>query len=167
MKHLQLAQSKIKSPAEIKHLLSVWRFKNEKIVFTNGCFDILHQGHIHLLSAAADFGKHLIIGLNSDASIQRIKKPGRPLQTQASRALVLAALNVADAIIIFDEETPKELIEFINPDVLIKGGDYTIDTIVGADTVLKNGGSVEVIPLLPGFSTSNIEEKILLNLPRK
>ena len=167
MKHLELIQKKIKTATEIKHLLSVWRFKEEKIVFTNGCFDILHQGHIHLLSAAADLGKHLIIGLNSDASIQRIKKPGRPLQTEQSRALVLAALNFVDSVIIFDEDTPQNLIELILPDVLVKGGDYTIDTIVGAKTVLENGGDVQVIPLLAGFSTTNIEDKIKSNLPYK
>src|SRR5437764_6310104 len=109
MNHLQLVQNKIIPAAQLTHPLSIWCFKEEKIVFTNGCFDILHKGHIHLLSAAADLGKHLIVGVNSDASIHRIKKPGRPLQDETSRALVIASLSFVDMVVLFDEDTPLEL----------------------------------------------------------
>ena len=140
----------------------MWQMLSQKIVFTNGCFDILHAGHIHTLTTAADFGKKLIVGLNTDASVSKLK-PGRPLQNQDSRALVLSALNCVDAIILFEEETPLELINFIQPDVLVKGGDYSIDQIVGSKEVIASGGKVEVVPLLKGFSTTSIEEKIKKN----
>jgi rfaE bifunctional protein nucleotidyltransferase chain/domain len=160
MNHLQLVQNKITAAGNLQHLLAVWRFKEEKIVFTNGCFDILHKGHIHSLSAAADLGKHLIVGVNSDASIQRIKKPGRPMQDETSRALVIAALDFVEAVVIFSEDTPLETIKQIKPDVLVKGGDYTIETVVGSDFVLSYGGKVELIPILAGYSSTAVEEKV-------
>ena len=148
------------SKDKLKNKLALWHFKNQKVVFTNGCFDILHQGHIHLLTQAKAMGNLLIVGLNSDASVSRLKGEGRPLQNEQSRALILASLTVVDAIIIFDEDTPSNLIQAISPHVLVKGGDYTLNTVVGAEDVLAKGGTVEIIPLVEGESTSAIEEKI-------
>jgi D-glycero-beta-D-manno-heptose 1-phosphate adenylyltransferase len=149
------------SLAQLQKQLHVWRFKGDKIVFTNGCFDILHAGHIHTLASAADFGNRLIVGLNTDDSVRNIKKPGRPLQNEQSRALILAANDLVDAVILFDEKTPEELITQIKPDVLVKGGDYKPNEIAGADFVIANGGRVEIVALLEGYSTTAIEEKIL------
>ncbi len=159
MSRLDSIQKKIVSKNELGKLIHLWQLLSQKIVFTNGCFDILHAGHIHTLSTSADFGNRLIVGLNTDASVSKLK-PGRPLQNQDSRALVLAALNCVDAIILFDEETPLEFIKFIMPDVLVKGGDYSIEQIVGSKEVIASGGTVNVVPLLKGFSTTAIEEKI-------
>ena len=160
MDYLDAYQQKIISKDKLKNKLALWHFKNQKVVFTNGCFDILHQGHIHLLTQAKAMGNLLIVGLNSDASVSRLKGEGRPLQNEQSRALILASLTVVDAIIIFDEDTPSNLIQAISPHVLVKGGDYTLNTVVGAEDVLAKGGTVEIIPLVEGESTSAIEEKI-------
>ena len=160
MNHLEAVQQKIMSLQDLLRLRNIWLFKSEPVVFTNGCFDLLHKGHIHSLTEAASFGKHLVIGLNSDESIRRIKKDGRPIQDQTSRALVLAALSCTDAIIIFNEDTPLELIRTIKPEVLVKGGDYTRGTIIGAEDVLANGGRIEIIKLIEGYSTTAIEQKI-------
>ena len=130
--------------------------KNKKIVFTNGCFDIIHQGHINYLAKAADFGDVLIIGLNSDSSIKKLKGETRPIQDEKSRALILSAFQFVDFVVVFDEETPYNLISKIQPDFLIKGGDYKIDEIVGADIVKQKGGKVITIPFVDGFSSSNI-----------
>ncbi len=159
MSRLDSIQKKIVTKGELGKLIHMWQLLSQKIVFTNGCFDILHSGHIYTLTTAADFGNKLIVGLNTDASVSKLK-PGRPLQNQDSRALVLSALNCVDAIILFEEETPLELIKFIQPAVLVKGGDYSIAQIVGSKEVLASGGKVEVVPLLIGFSTTSIEEKI-------
>ena len=159
MSRLDIIRKKIVSKEELGKLIHVWQLLSQKIVFTNGCFDIVHAGHIHTLTSAADFGNKLIVALNTDSSVSKLK-PGRPIQEQDSRALVLASLNCIDAIILFNEETPLELIKFIRPDILIKGGNYSIDEIIGSKEVLASGGKVEVIPLLKGFSTTNIEEKI-------
>ena len=137
-----------------------WRLISKTISFTNGVFDILHEGHIKLLTKAASFADILIVGVNADASVKRLKGESRPVNTEHSRALVLASLLMVDAVVIFEEDTPLELIKMIKPDVLVKGGDYTIETIVGANEVLANGGRVEVIPLKQGFSTTGIIEKI-------
>lgn len=137
-----------------------WKIHNEKVVFTNGCFDILHLGHIDYLSKAADLGDRLIIGLNTDASVSKLKGPSRPIIDQITRASKLAAFAFVDAVIYFDEETPLNLINTVKPNVLVKGGDYTIDTIVGAQEVLGNGGLVEVIPFLDGHSSTAIINKI-------
>jgi len=137
-----------------------WRLINKTIAFTNGVFDILHEGHIKILSQAAAFADVLIIGVNSDASVKRLKGNDRPINNQYSRSLILASLIMTDAVIIFDEDTPLNLIKNIMPDVLIKGGDYTSLTIVGADEVIANGGRVEIIPLEEGFSTTGIIEKM-------
>jgi rfaE bifunctional protein nucleotidyltransferase chain/domain len=145
---------------ELMLLVNRWKFKNEKIVFTNGCFDLIHRGHIEYLASAADLGTKLIIGLNSDNSIQKLKGPNRPVNTQADRALSLGALRFVDALVIFEEETPLELINAIQPDILIKGGDYSIDTIVGAPEVLSRGGRVEIIPFTSGYSTTKLIEQL-------
>ena len=140
---------------------NLWRFQSKKIVFTNGCFDILHKGHIDYLCKAKDLGDLLVVGVNTDASVKRLEKgTERPINSELSRAYLVAALSVVDAVVLFDEDTPLNIIQLINPDVLVKGGDYTIKTIVGSDHVLKNGGKVEIIPLTEGFSTTKIVETL-------
>ncbi len=153
-------KSKIMRKEEVSGLMDVWKYMGLKIVFTNGCFDIIHLGHIDYLARAASLGGKLIIGLNTDASVSRLKGTNRPIQDEQSRALILASLQFVDAVILFDEETPQELISFLIPDILVKGSDYRIDQIVGADVVLNNGGKVETMDFVPGYSTSNIIEKI-------
>jgi D-glycero-beta-D-manno-heptose 1-phosphate adenylyltransferase len=160
MSNLNLIERKILTLDQLRPFLSIWRFKDHKIVFTNGCFDLLHLGHVDYLAKAADCGKKLVIGLNSDASTSRLKGPTRPITDQKSRAYLLASLFFVDAVVLFDEQTPFELIKSIMPDVLVKGADYTIDTIVGADIVLANGGEVKTIDYIDGYSTSEIERKI-------
>ncbi|MBK6831061.1 MAG: D-glycero-beta-D-manno-heptose 1-phosphate adenylyltransferase [Flavobacteriales bacterium] len=145
----------------VKRLCNIWRMKGDRIVFTNGCFDILHRGHVEYLQEAASLGDRLVIGVNSDASVKRQGKgPERPLNDQDSRAKVLAALRLVDAVVIFDEDAPLALIEAIVPDVLVKGGDWSEDRIVGADVVRKNGGEVRSLKLVDGFSTTALVEKI-------
>lgn len=138
-----------------------WKNKHEKIVFSNGCFDLMHLGHIDYLAKAADLGTKLVVGLNSDASTHKLKGPNRPITNQISRAGVLASLFFVDAVIIFDDQTPLILIENIKPNVLVKGADYAIDDIVGAKEVLSLGGEVKTIAFLEGYSTSAIETKIV------
>lgn len=151
---------KILSLSEAKKRIAFWRATKDTIVFTNGCFDLLHEGHLGLLLAAAEMGSRLIVGLNSDSSVKKLKGENRPVQSQQSRARLLAAMPFVSAVIIFDEETPLSLIGTILPEVLVKGGDYTIATIVGANEVIANGGKVVVVPTIAGFSTSGIIEKI-------
>ena len=127
-----------------------------KVVFTNGCFDVLHRGHVTYLAKARDLGDCLVVGLNSDASVKRLKGENRPLNNEKDRALLLAALSFVDYIIIFEEDTPKNLIEQVKPNILVKGGDYQIDNIVGADFVMKNGGQVLTIPFVDGYSSTKI-----------
>mgnify|MGYP000977724860 CR=1 FL=1 len=161
MKAIQHIQQKILNPHQLQQTLYRWRkFGKIKIAFTNGCFGILHAGHIHSLSQAASFADVLIVGLNSDASTKKLKGDNRPINNERNRALVLASLVMVDAVVLFDEDTPHELIKSILPDVLVKGGDYTIDTIVGAKEVMANGGRVEIIPLVEGLSTTSILKKI-------
>lgn len=160
MNKLEMLNNKILSLPEILKLVKVWKFQEKKIVFTNGCFDLLHLGHIDYLSQAAALGNKLIIGLNTDASVSRIKGPSRPITDQQSRAALIAALFFVDAVVLFDEPTPADLIAAIKPDILVKGADYTIDQIVGADIVLASGGEVKTIPLIDGYSTTAIEKKI-------
>src|SRR5688572_4019992 len=136
--------------------LSQWKKEGKKIVFTNGVFDLLHKGHIFSLSRAAQQGDILIIGLNSDASVKRLKGNSRPVNDQDARALVLSSLVMVDAVVIFEEDTPQQLITVILPDVLVKGGDYTIDQIAGAKEVIANGGKIVINPILDGFSTTAI-----------
>lgn len=153
-------QEKIKTVAEAANEISKLKAKGQKVVFTNGCFDLLHLGHLDYLAKAKDLGDSLIIGLNSSESVQRLKGPSRPINDTKSRAHMLAALSFVDGVVVFHEDTPLALINEFKPDVLVKGGDYTIDTIVGAENVLKQGGTVEVIPFLEGYSSTNIVTKI-------
>ena len=157
MKKLELINSMIfEEKDEIKFWLGYWRFHQKKIVFTNGCFDILHRGHIDYLAKAADLGDVLIIGLNTDKSVSRIKGSGRPVQDQKSRAMILSALHFVDAVVLFNEDTPYDLIKFVKPDVLVKGSDYKPEDIVGYDIVKEKGGEIIAIDYLEGFSSSNI-----------
>jgi D-glycero-beta-D-manno-heptose 1-phosphate adenylyltransferase len=167
MNNLDVVQSRIYTKKRLKPVLEMWKFQDKKIVFTNGCFDILHAGHIDYLSKAADLGNILIIGINSDDSVKRLKGSGRPLQNLESRFLVLASLFFVKAVIAFDEDTPYELIKFIQPDVLVKGSDYSENAIIGADVVKSNKGTVATIPFLEGYSTSLIEKKIIRDNQRK
>ncbi len=160
MNKLQVIQSRIYNKEELGRQIAIWRFKGKKIVFSNGCFDILHLGHIDYLSQAADQGHVLIIGLNSDASIKKIKVGNRPIIDEDSRAKVLASVHFVDAVILFDEETPYELIKFVQPDVLVKGNDYEPEDIAGYDIVKDRGGEIITIELVPGYSTTQIENKI-------
>ncbi|GAA4835442.1 D-glycero-beta-D-manno-heptose 1-phosphate adenylyltransferase [Algivirga pacifica] len=153
-------KDKIMSLQELLLQRAQWKKNNEKVVFTNGCFDILHLGHIDYLEKARHKGERLIIGVNTDESVQRLKGPQRPINNEYARSRMLAALAFVDAVILFGEETPLELIQQIIPDILVKGNDYTIDTIVGADVVMTHGGTVETIELVEGFSTTSIIEKI-------
>lgn len=145
---------------ELVHQVKRWRLHNKKIVFTNGVFDILHEGHIASLSEAASFGHILIVGVNTDASVKRLKGTSRPVNNENSRALLLASLVMTDGIILFEEDTPLNLITAIMPDVLVKGGDYTMEQIVGAKEVMANGGEVKIVPILEGFSTTAIIQKM-------
>lgn len=156
----EITQSKIVTKEALQRKVNAWRLTGNKIVFTNGCFDILHPGHVDYLSKAADFGTKLVIGLNTDSSVKRLKGNSRPLNEEQARAQLLASLFFVDAVVLFDEDTPFELISFLKPDILVKGSDYTIDTIVGADIVLVNGGKVETIAFLEGYSTTGLIERI-------
>ena len=144
---------------DINQLLTTYRRENYKLVFTNGCFDLLHKGHLDLLLNAAAFGDKLFVGLNSDTSVKKLKGEARPIQNQEARAQKLLELKYVDHVIIFEDLTPQKLIHTISPDVLVKGGDYTKNEIVGAKHVISFGGVVKIIPLTPGFSTTSIIEK--------
>ena len=160
MTTLEIIQSKIFDSEKLRRQISIWRFQSEKIVFTNGCFDLLHLGHIDYLGKASDEGDRLIIGVNTDASTSKLKGPHRPINNEEQRTLILASLHFVDAVILFDEPTPYDLIKLVQPDVLIKGGDYKPEDIVGYDVVTSRGGAVKTIDFLPGYSTTLIEEKI-------
>jgi rfaE bifunctional protein nucleotidyltransferase chain/domain len=154
-----MTSQKIFSKEKLLPLLIQWK-KKGKIVFTNGCFDILHLGHVDYLEKARALGDRLIVGLNTDSSVKKIKGPNRPVNDDYSRARIIASLQFVDAVILFEEDTPFDLISFLKPDILVKGDDYTMENIVGADIVIKNGGSVKTVPLVKGYSTSNIISKI-------
>jgi rfaE bifunctional protein nucleotidyltransferase chain/domain len=141
--------------------VQTWQAEGNKVVFTNGCFDILHAGHVRYLEAAKGLGDFLVIGLNSDASVRRLKGPNRPVSCEEDRAEVLSALGVVDAVTLFDDDTPEQLIGMLLPDVLVKGADWPVDRIAGATAVLQHGGSVQTVPLLEGRSTSGIIETIV------
>jgi rfaE bifunctional protein nucleotidyltransferase chain/domain len=160
MKFPQIISQRIFDRPALIHQVNRWRLLGKTIAFTNGCFDILHQGHIASLSDAAREADILVVGLNSDESTTRLKGPGRPVNDQHARSIVLAALLMVDAVTLFDEDTPFELINLVRPDVLVKGGDYTLEQIVGAKEVLSWGGRVVINPIIPGFSTTGILEKI-------
>lgn len=153
-------QKKIMTVAQSKAMMHAWKITGKTVSFTNGCFDILHPGHLFSIAQAAKEADYLIVGLNSDASIKRLKGQDRPINNTDSRAMIIANLAMVDAVVIFEEDTPYEIITQLLPDVLVKGGDYTIDTIVGAKEVIANGGKVIINPIVEGFSTTNIIEKI-------
>lgn len=149
-------RQKILPWSELDRWLAYWRFLEQRIVFTNGCFDLLHLGHVTYLEEAAKLGDVLIVGVNSDDSVRRLKGPTRPLQPQEARTRILAALEFVEAVVVFEEDTPLRLIEKIAPDVLVKGGDYTVDQVVGADFVRSRGGEVVILPLVEGYSTTGL-----------
>ena len=160
MLNLEYINSKLYSLSELKIRSDKWKSTGEKIVFTNGCFDILHQGHIEMLARTADLGTKLIVAINSDISIKKIKGENRPIMKQKSRAILLASLTFVDAVVLFSEETPINLISTLNPNILAKGGDYEISTIVGHKIIKENGGQVTLVPFLDGFSSTTIIDKI-------
>lgn len=160
MKHTGIIQQKIFTLPQLEKEVYRWKFLQKKIAFTNGCFDILHEGHIFSLSAAAKEGDILIVGVNSDASAKRLKGDSRPVNNQQSRALLMASLVMVDAVVIFDEDTPLKLITTLMPDVLVKGGDYTVEQVVGAKEVIANGGNVVINKIVEGFSTTGLIAKI-------
>lgn len=160
MRFVEGIQKKILTIEQAKAMISAWKVIGKTVAFTNGCFDILHQGHLFSIAQAAKEADYLIVGINSDASVKRLKGPERPINSTEGRALVMANLVLVDAVVVFEEVTPYELITTLLPDVLVKGGDYTIETIVGAKEVIANGGKVIINPIVEGFSTTNIIEKI-------
>jgi D-beta-D-heptose 7-phosphate kinase/D-beta-D-heptose 1-phosphate adenosyltransferase len=160
MRAIESIPKKIQNLSALKATVASWRATGKTIAFTNGCFDILHEGHIFSLSQAAKEADYLIVAVNSDTSIQRLKGPNRPINKEQSRALILASLAIIDAVIVFEEDTPLTLIELLMPDTLVKGGDYTIDQIVGSKEVIANGGKVVINPIITGFSTTNIIDQI-------
>mgnify|MGYP000451104946 CR=1 FL=1 len=161
MKNIERVKNKIRNLSQLQNDVKTWREENSMIVFTNGCFDILHKGHVDYLNKAADFGDKLIIGVNSDSSVRELKGSNRPIQDEVSRCWLLASLECVSAVVVFSDQTPLKLIEVIKPDVLVKGGDYQLENIVGAQEVIENGGEVKIVEFLEGYSTSSIETKIL------
>ncbi len=150
----------IKQKQDAASLLEQWQKNNQKIVFTNGCFDLVHRGHLEYLAKAASMGDKLIIGLNTDASVRRLKGESRPINDEYSRALLLASLGFVDMVVFFEEETPYNLIQFVQPDILVKGSDYKTEDIVGYDIVKAKGGAIKTLDFVPGFSSTSIIEKI-------
>jgi len=157
---LNKLQVKILDWDSVQGRIAGWQAKGDKVVFTNGCFDLLHYGHIHYLAEARTLGDRLVIGLNGAASVARLKGAHRPINDEKTRQYQLAAMEFVDAVVVFEEDTPLDLIQHLLPDVLVKGGDWKIDQIVGADVVLKNGGSVKSLAFVEGYSTTTIEAKI-------
>lgn len=163
MTHIKAIHDKIHTWESLVEQVKQWHQEGKKIVFSNGCFDLLHKGHVDYLNRAADMGDVLVMGLNTDASVSELKGPHRPIQDEQSRLLIIAALQCVSAVTLFAEETPYDLIKLVQPDVLVKGSDYKPEDIVGYDIVTAKGGEVKTIPFLPGFSTSGIEKKIKLS----
>ncbi|MFA9215377.1 MAG: D-glycero-beta-D-manno-heptose 1-phosphate adenylyltransferase [Candidatus Methylacidiphilales bacterium] len=160
MTHIESIHSKIHNWETLKTQVATWQAQGKKIVFSNGCFDLVHKGHIDYLNRAADLGDVLVMGLNTDASVSKLKGPHRPIQDEQSRLLIMAALQCVSAVVLFNEETPYDLIKLVQPDVLVKGSDYQPENIVGYDIVTAKGGTVKTIDFLPGYSTSAIEKRI-------
>lgn len=158
MERLSIVKSKVCTWDNLRRQIAVWRFKGKKIVFSNGCFDVLHLGHVEYLAKARDLGDVLIVGLNADDSVRRIKGAHRPVNREEARAITLAAFSFVDAVILFGEDTPHELIKLVQPDILVKGKDYEGKEIVGSDVVKANGGQVVTIELTKGYSTTHIIE---------
>lgn len=160
MRNTTYIQRKIVTLPQLKHIVNGWRLNSKTVAFTNGCFDILHEGHIFSLSAAAQEADYLVVGVNADSSVRKLKGPERPVNNEHTRSLLIASLVLVDAVVIFEEDTPLNLISTILPDVLVKGGDYTLDRVVGAREVMANGGRVVINPLVQGFSTTGLIDKI-------
>jgi rfaE bifunctional protein nucleotidyltransferase chain/domain len=160
MSHLKKINSKLFSIKSLQAQVNAWKKSSQTVVFTNGCFDVIHRGHIEVLARTADLGDKLIVGLNSDSSIQKLKGKDRPIMDENSRAILLTALSFVDAIVLFSEDTPLNLINTFKPDILAKGGDYEISTIVGHEIIQQNGGEVILVPFVDGFSSTNIINKI-------
>lgn len=161
MQKAEIINAKIyQNPEKLTEVVDQWKKEDERIIFTNGCFDILHFGHIHYLCRAADMGDKLVIGLNTDRSVKKLKGKGRPINEQNARASVLASLFFVDAVCFFDADTPIELIKTVKPDVLVKGGDYKAEDIVGFDIVKASGGEVACLKFIEGYSSSNIINKL-------
>jgi D-beta-D-heptose 7-phosphate kinase/D-beta-D-heptose 1-phosphate adenosyltransferase len=160
MKHVDMIPKKIMTIKEAQSVIAGWKLLGKTVGFTNGCFDILHPGHIYSLSQTAKEADYLIVGLNSDASVKRLKGPERPINNTDSRAIILSNLIMVDMVVVFEEDTPLELIKALEPNILVKGGDYTIEQIVGAKEVIAAGGRVIINPIIEGHSTTSIIEKI-------
>ncbi|MBS1627407.1 MAG: D-glycero-beta-D-manno-heptose 1-phosphate adenylyltransferase [Bacteroidetes bacterium] len=156
MKHVEVINKKIYSLNQLQHFVTALKTIGKKVAFTNGCFDILHEGHIFSLSQAAKEADFLIVALNTDKSVKRLKGDERPVNNEHSRSLIIASLIMVDAVVLFDEDTPLHVISTLLPDVLVKGGDYTIEQIVGSKEVIANGGRVVINPIIEGFSTTGI-----------
>lgn len=157
---LQQTSDKICDIKEALQRREAWKQANDQVVFTNGCFDILHLGHVDYLEKARQTGTKLIVGLNSDDSVRILKGPERPVNNEVARARIIASLQFVDLVIVFNEQTPLELITQLMPDILVKGDDYSIETIVGAKEVMAAGGQVKTIPLVPSYSTTGIIQKL-------
>ena len=160
MNNLERIHTKIFDRKKLENQLAIWRFQSKKIVFTNGCFDLLHLGHIDYLSKAKDLGDVLIIGVNTDNSVRRLKGATRPITDENSRSVIIASLQFVSAVVLFDEDTPYQLIKQVQPDILVKGSDYKSEDIVGYDIVKANGGEIVTIDYLDGYSTSFVIEKV-------
>ena len=162
MDYFSLLQSKVVYDyQELANSLAYWQFKEQKVVFTNGCFDILHRGHVEYLAKAASLADIMVVGLNTDSSVSRLKGSQRPVQDETSRALILASLSCVTKVVLFDEDTPYDLIKFIQPDVLVKGSDYKAEDIVGYDIVKAKNGEVVTINIVDGYSTTAIVKKLI------
>lgn len=160
MKRPEFIEQKILSWEDLERRIAQWRILGKTVAFSNGCFDILHRGHISSLSEAAKEADYLVVGLNSDASTKRLKGEGRPLNDEQARAFVLASLVMVDAVVLFEQDTPLELIRLVKPDVIVKGGDYRVEQIVGSAEVLARGGRVVINPIVEGYSTTSLANKI-------
>jgi D-beta-D-heptose 7-phosphate kinase/D-beta-D-heptose 1-phosphate adenosyltransferase len=160
MRRPQAIPDKIMTLPQLQAVVAAWRVTGQTIAFTNGVFDLLHEGHIFSLSQAAAEASRLVVAINTDASVKRLKGPDRPLNNEQARALVMASLVMVDAVILFEEDTPLELVKAILPDVIVKGGDYTVEQIAGAAEVLAHGGRVVINPLIPGISTTSLIAKM-------
>lgn len=161
MSAIQLLENRICTPEAARTQLAAWQQAGERVVFTNGCFDLLHYGHLHYLAQARDLGDRLVIGLNSADSVRRLKGSRRPIHDEATRFFQMASLFFVDLVVGFEEDTPLALIQALQPDILVKGGDYQVQDIVGADFVQRRGGQVITLPFVQGYSTTSIEQKIL------
>ena len=159
-KQLNKLKTKIFHIEDLSQIIKEWRLNGDKIIFTNGCYDLIHLGHLEILARSADLGDKLIVGINSDMSIKKIKGDSRPIIEEDSRAKQLAAIEFIDAVILFNEDTPYDLISFINPDIITKGGDYKKNDVIGKELMNKKAGEVVIIPLTQGYSTTSILEKI-------